>query len=81
LQVIREIGLQVPEQIAVIGFDNTPISAYFHPPLSTVGRQSKPIGKEAAKLFLEQITSSTNTINNIVLPPELIIRKSSSLAN
>lgn len=81
LQVIREIGLQVPEQIAVIGFDNTPISAYFHPPLSTVGRQSKPIGEEAAKLFLDQITALSTTINNIVLPPELIIRTSSSLAN
>jgi DNA-binding LacI/PurR family transcriptional regulator len=79
-QVIREKGLKVPEEIAVIGFDNTPISAYFYPSLSTIARKSKPIGEEAAKLFLNQINQPT-IANHIVLPPELIVRNSSSLPN
>ncbi len=80
LQVIKEKGIEVPQQIAVIGFDNTPISAYFSPSLSTIGRQSKPIGEEAAKLFLQQISESSNP-KNLILPPKLIIRNSSLMAN
>ena len=76
LKVIRERDIKVPKQIAIIGFDNSPISQYFCPPLSTVGRQSQPIGEEAAKLFLQQITHPSAT-SNIILSPELIIRQSS----
>jgi LacI family transcriptional regulator len=76
LKVIREKGLQVPQQIAIIGFDNSPISQYFYPSLSTVGRQSQPIGEEAANLFLRQI-ANPSTSSSIVLSPELIIRESS----
>lgn len=76
LKVIRERSIKVPEQIAIIGFDNSPISEYFYPPLSTVGRKSQPIGEEAAKLFLKQISAPSVT-SNIVLSPELIIRQSS----
>jgi LacI family transcriptional regulator len=80
LQLIREKGLIVPTDIAVIGFDNTPISAYFYPSLSTIARQSKPIGETAANLFLAQM-EGTPTLKNIKLSPELIVRRSSSLAN
>lgn len=76
LSVIREKGLQVPHQIAVIGFDNNPLSQYFYPTLSSVGRQSKAIGIEAAHLFLEHLEQASSP-QSIVLPPELIIRDSS----
>jgi LacI family transcriptional regulator len=80
LNVIKEKGLQVPNQIAVMGFDNTPISAYFYPSLSTIGRQSKPIGENAANLFLQQNSEPSNP-SSLILPPELIVRESSFLAN
>lgn len=79
-QVIKEKGLKIPDEIAVIGFDNTPISEYFYPSLSTIARKSKPIGAEAAQLFLRQI-NEPSIANHIILPPELIVRRSSALAN
>lgn len=75
LSVIREKGLQVPHQFAIIGFDNSPFSQYFYPSLSSVGRQSKNIGVEASQLFLEQLNHDISP-QSIILPPELIIRDS-----
>ncbi|MFN8356107.1 MAG: LacI family DNA-binding transcriptional regulator [Spirosomataceae bacterium] len=75
LKVIREQGLSVPQDCAVVGFDNTPFSQYSFPSLSSVGRQSRHIGVEAAHRFLDQFENDIPT-QNIVLPPELIIRES-----
>lgn len=80
LQLIREKGLAIPADIALIGFDNTPISAYFYPSLSTIARQSKPIGETAANLFLAQL-AGVSTLSNIKLSPELIVRNSSYPTN
>ena len=76
MQVIIDMGFSIPSQVAVIGFDNSPFSAYFNPALSTVNRSSKLIGEEAARLFLTRLDAHILQADNIVLPPELIIRAS-----
>ena len=76
MQVILDMGFSVPEQVAVIGFDNSPFAAYFNPTLSSVNRSSKLIGEEAARLFLNNSETTTMQKENIILPPELIIRGS-----
>jgi LacI family transcriptional regulator len=76
MQVITEMGFSIPAQVAVVGFDNAPFSAYLNPALSSVNRSSKLIGEEAARLFLTRLDSSITQLDNIVLPPELIIRGS-----
>jgi LacI family transcriptional regulator len=76
MQVIMEMGFSIPAQVAVVGFDNAPFSAYLNPALSSVNRSSKLIGEEAARLFLTRLDSSITQLDNIVLPPELIIRGS-----
>ena len=76
MQVILEMGFSIPEQVSVIGFDNSPFAAYFNPTLSTVNRSSKLIGEEAARLFLNNAETTTTQKENIILPPELIIRSS-----
>ncbi len=76
MQVILEMGFSIPAQVAVIGFDNLPFSAYLNPALSSVNRSSKLIGEEAARLFLTHLDSNVSQADNIVLPPELIIRHS-----
>lgn len=79
MKVIREKGWRVPEDIAVVGFDDSPISAYISPSLTSVGRPGRQIGEEAARIFL----GSTNAENkkdspvHIVLPSQLIVRDSS----
>lgn len=77
MHVIREKGILIPSEIALVGFDNTPITQYLSPSLTSVGRQSREIGLEASKLFLSQVNNSGSvTIQNIVLPPNLIVRSS-----
>jgi LacI family transcriptional regulator len=76
MQVILDMGFQIPTQVAVIGFDNLPFSAYLNPALSSVNRSSKLIGEEAARLFLNRKDTDVLQSDNIVLPPELIIRSS-----
>jgi LacI family transcriptional regulator len=79
MKAIREKGLNVPNDIAVIGFDNSPISAYIYPSLTSVTRPGRQIGVEASRLFLNQLNNSKADFKteSIVLPSELIIRESS----
>lgn len=79
MKVIREKGLNIPKDIAVIGFDNSPISAYISPSLTSVARPGRQIGEEAAKIFLDYTNKQTpkSQPEHIVLPSQLIIRDSS----
>jgi LacI family transcriptional regulator len=77
MQVIIRLGFSIPAQVAVVGFDNSPFSAYLNPSLSSVNRSSKLMGEEAARLFLHSLETTLQPIEHLVLPPELIIRGSS----
>ncbi|SEI37064.1 transcriptional regulator, LacI family [Dyadobacter koreensis] len=78
MRVILDRGLKIPGDVGIIGFDNSPISAYTYPSLTTVHRPGRKIGMEASRLFLNQLNGSGDFVHeNIVLPTELIIRESS----
>lgn len=79
MKVIREKGWRVPEDIAVVGFDNSPISPYISPSLTSVARPGRQIGEEAARIFLNYINATTkkDVPVHLVLPSELIVRDSS----
>ncbi|WP_028666738.1 LacI family DNA-binding transcriptional regulator [Runella zeae] len=77
MYVVREQGFEVPRQVAIVGFDDSPISAYISPPLSTVRRPGKQIGAEASRIFLGEIKDRTLAFENLILPSSLIIRESS----
>lgn len=59
MRAIKEKGLSIPEDIAVIGFDDIPIAMYTDPPLTTVKVNKKQWGKEAAKRLLDVIEKKT----------------------
>ena len=71
---IQERGLRIPEDIAVIGFDDNEVYTNNTPPLTTVRQPITQLGENAAKLLL-QLLSDTSS-DNIILEPELIIRQS-----
>lgn len=79
MKVIREKGWRIPEDIAVIGFDDSPISAYISPALSSVSRPGRQIGEESARIFLQSVHSDNQPTANthLILPSRLIIRASS----
>ncbi|GAB2577072.1 LacI family DNA-binding transcriptional regulator [Spirosoma areae] len=78
MRVINDRGLQIPNDIALVGFDNSPTSAYMYPSLTTVARPGREIGTEAARLFLRQLNTADDFSEEaIILPSSLIIRESS----
>ena len=78
MRVAKDKGLRIPQDIGLVGFDNSPISAYTFPSLTTVHRPGRKIGMEASRLFLNQLNGSGDFApESIVLPSELVIRESS----
>jgi LacI family transcriptional regulator len=82
LQAAHQLGLRVPEDLGVVGFDNTPESACYWPPLTTVRHQLAEQGKIAVQQLVNMIETQRQTGKIIkpkimVLKPELIVRKSS----
>jgi DNA-binding LacI/PurR family transcriptional regulator len=74
MDAIREHGRRVPEDIAVIGYDDLSITEHSNPPLTTI-RQNVPLaGKLLAQNLIQYLQSGMAT--NVTIPVELIVRKS-----
>jgi LacI family transcriptional regulator len=82
LQAAHELGRRVPRDLGVAGFDNTPESAYFWPPLTTVRHQLIEQGKIAVRTLIDMIKRQRQEESIVqpetrLLQPELLIRQSS----
>lgn len=77
LLAIREAGLSVPKDIAVVGFDDIPIARFTSPPLSTVRVGVHEMGRIALELLAKAISGEIVRSDGIVISPELVIRESS----
>lgn len=75
-EIIKNEGLKIPEDIAVVGFSNNPITALVNPPLTTMKQPAYEMGKEAAELLFKQIKNKTNKVEEKVLDTYLIERSS-----
>jgi DNA-binding LacI/PurR family transcriptional regulator len=76
LSAIRECGLRIPEDISLIGFDDTPYTGLLDPPLTTIAQPTSELGRAAARLLLERIAGYDGPPRNLVFPPALRLRKS-----
>jgi DNA-binding LacI/PurR family transcriptional regulator len=76
LRACREVGLRVPEDVAVVGFDDEPASRYLDPPLATVEQPLHELGYEAASLLLGLLSVGVSEPAERVLPARLIPRAS-----
>ena len=74
IQVIQERGKRVPEDIAVVGYDDLPIALYNNLPLTTIRQDLRLAGKLLAQNLIQYI--QTGVVTNVTLPVELVIRKS-----
>jgi LacI family transcriptional regulator len=79
MQAVKELGLNIPDDIAIIGFSNWQFSELIEPQLSTVSQPGFEIGKAAMTQLLEELNSNDEKGQHktIILPAELIIRASS----
>lgn len=76
IKAVREAGLQVPNDIAVMGFDNISFSSMCSPTLSTISQPRYDIGSIAMKLLVKQLENGLAARETIFLEHELIIRES-----
>ncbi len=84
IQVLRsatEVGLRVPDDLSVVGFDNIPESALTDPPLTTVDQSIQALGEEAVRLLADLIDHPERhgeSPAHITLPTTLVVRRSSA---
>jgi DNA-binding LacI/PurR family transcriptional regulator len=75
---IKELGLKMPEDIGLVGFNNEPVTSLVTPQISSIDMPAFEIGKAAAKLFIETVHNSEEMPHDeIVLKPKLLVRESS----
>ncbi len=77
LQALREIGLRVPEDIALVCFDDIPYASAIEPFLTVVAQPAYEMGRTAAGLLMERLAATRNIrTREVVLAPELVVRQS-----
>ncbi|MBC8163801.1 MAG: GntR family transcriptional regulator [Roseiflexaceae bacterium] len=76
LQAARQCGRRVPEDLALVGFDDLSYAAHLTPPLTTVAQQRSELGTRAANLLIDRIEGFTGPFQHIEVPTSLIIRES-----
>jgi LacI family transcriptional regulator len=76
LRACMELGRDVPEAVAIVGYDGIPLSELVTPALTTCKVPRYELGSEAVRLLLDQIECEADECPEIVLPPELVIRAS-----
>src|SRR5690606_22527337 len=86
VQAIKEAGLRIPDDIAVVGFSNWFFTALLDPPLTSVDQPGFEMGQEAAKLLIRQIEQRTKDRDAEVQPETKVLKtrllvRESSLKN
>ncbi|MDX9991927.1 MAG: LacI family DNA-binding transcriptional regulator [Anaerolineales bacterium] len=76
MAVVRERGMQVGRDLAIVGFDDAPMSQYLFPPLSTVRQPIREAGRKCVEILVAQMEGRQPSVLQVLLPPRLIERAS-----
>lgn len=80
VRTVHEMGLHVPEDVAVIGYDNIMSLSFLNPSMSTIAAPMHAVGTTAAKNLVAMIKGALPTSNRpLVLPTKLVVRQSSDI--
>jgi DNA-binding LacI/PurR family transcriptional regulator len=77
LGAFHDAGVRVPEDTLVAGFDDVPEAPYYIPPLTTVRQDFDTVGQRSIGLLLKQIAGESPSRRDVVIRPELVVRRSS----
>jgi LacI family transcriptional regulator len=80
LAAAHEIGLEIPRQLSVAGFDDTTFAGFAWPPLTTVSQPVAQIAQIATEVLLEQLQGRTNEVTSHRIRAELVVRESTGQA-
>ncbi|PWH14056.1 MAG: LacI family transcriptional regulator [Anaerolineae bacterium] len=77
LHYVHVHGIRIPDDLAVVGFDNLAESAYFTPSLTTIEQPLRELGRTAVNVLLEQVEAAGKALatRDIVLPTRLVVRQ------
>ena len=78
-ETLRDAGLQVPQDVAVVGFDDVPLASVIEPALTTVRQPIERLGSMAVEVVLDMLRNEQDvetSTHRIVLPTELVVRAS-----
>ncbi|HML20937.1 MAG TPA: LacI family DNA-binding transcriptional regulator [Aggregatilinea sp.] len=76
MAAIQEAGLRVPEDIAVVGFDDDRFAAFTTPSLTTIHESQREIGHHAGEMLIDLLNDVKPAVPNLILPTQLVVRKS-----
>jgi len=76
LQAIHERGIHIPEEMALVCFDDMPWATSLRPPLTAVAQPVEELGRTGAQILLERLKDPKRLIRQVVLPTRLIVRAS-----
>jgi LacI family transcriptional regulator len=76
IQQCQQLGIRIPDELAVFGCDDIPMASWVTPTLSTSQANFEQMGREATKLLLNHISGCADQCENLVIQPKLIFRDS-----
>ena len=76
LHALRRAGRRVPEDVAVIGFDDLPLAQHTQPPLTTIRQPLERVGAVAAQRLIAALDGGNTDVPDPVLPTTLVARAS-----
>lgn len=79
IKAAHNLGLRVPEDVSVVGFDNIDLSIISTPSLTTIEQPTYQLGYQSCELLLEKIKNPDTLDKQIILDTELIVRSSTKL--
>lgn len=80
LRAIRDLKLNVPQDISLFGYDDIPLAKYLEPRLSTASKNGEKMGREAIRLLLARMQDRERPCQKIKIPARLILRESTGPA-
>ncbi|MFE8015751.1 LacI family DNA-binding transcriptional regulator [Streptomyces antibioticus] len=78
MAALRAAGLRMPEDVAVIGFDDIPLAGHTEPALTTVRQPMREMGETAARMLLARLTGGAPPGPPAVLPTSVVVRRSTT---
>jgi LacI family transcriptional regulator, galactose operon repressor len=78
IAALREAGLECPDDVSIIGYNDAPLSDHLDPPLSTIRFPGDQIGRFAADLAIALVEEPPTVVASISFPPELVARASTA---
>jgi LacI family transcriptional regulator len=79
MHVARTLGLAIPRDVSVVGFDNIPESALIEPPLTTIDQSIQEMGRRAVELLIAVVEGETGLTQQVTLPTRLVVRQSTGV--